>query len=65
MSTRTRAAGVLTAFTMTVVLAACSSNGGSDAGASDAASMGESSAGDGSDGGGTSREFAAVDARLG
>ena len=50
MSTRTRAAGVLTALTMTVVLAACSSNGGSDAGASDVASMGESSAGGGSDG---------------
>jgi hypothetical protein len=62
MTTRTRAAGVLTALTMTVVLAACSSNGGSDAGGSDAASMGESSAGDGSDGGGgTSREFAAAE----
>jgi hypothetical protein len=47
---------------MTVLLAACSSNGGSDAGASDVASVGESSAGDGSDSGGaTSRDFAAED----
>ena len=62
MSTRTRAAGVLTAFTMTVLLAACSSNGGSDAGASDVASVGESSAGDGSgSGGATSRDFAAAE----
>lgn len=61
MTTRTRAAGVLTAFTMTVLLAACSTSS-NDAGGSDAA-MGESSAGNGSDGGsaGTSREFAAED----
>ena len=59
MTTRTCAAGVLTAFTMTVLLAACSTNGDSDAGASDAA-MGESSAGDGS-GGAASRDFAAAE----
>ncbi len=59
MSTRTRAAGVLTALTMTVVLAACSSHGGSDAGGSDVASTGESA--DGDSGGGTSREFAAAE----
>jgi hypothetical protein len=61
MTTRTRAAGVLTAFTMTVLLAACSTSGGSDGGSSDAA-MGESSAATGSDGGGaTSRDFAAAE----
>ncbi|HYQ34152.1 MAG TPA: DUF4349 domain-containing protein [Lapillicoccus sp.] len=42
MSTRTRAAGLLTAFTMTAVLAACSS---SDGGMSDGADSGGNSAG--------------------
>lgn len=60
MTPRTRAAGILTALTMSVVLAACSSNGGSDAGASDVASTGESADGPAS-GGGTSRDFAAAE----
>lgn len=55
MTTHTRAAGLLTALTMTAVLAACSSSDGSDAGGSDAASLNESADG------GTSREFAAAE----
>lgn len=41
MSIRTRAAGILTAITMTAFMAACSADGGSDAGSSDMASSGE------------------------
>ena len=55
MTTRTRAAGVLTAFTMTALLAACSSSGSNDSGASDVASLNESADG------GTSREFGAAE----
>jgi hypothetical protein len=62
MTTRTRAAGILTALTMTVLLAACSTSGG-DAGSSDVASVGESA--DGGSGGGdagvTSRDFAGAE----
>ena len=55
MSTRTRAAGLLTALTMTALLAACSSTGSSDAGGADVASPKESADG------GASREFAAAE----
>ena len=55
MSTRTRAAGLLTALTMTALLAACSSTGSSDAGGADVASPNESADG------GASREFAAAE----
>ena len=56
MTTRTRAAGVLTAITMTALLAACSaSDGGSDAALSEPSSQGQSSD-SGSDGGGDSLE---------
>ena len=60
MTTRTRAAGVLTALTMTVFLAACSTSAGdSDAGSS----MGESADGGsgGGDSGAASRDFAAAE----
>ena len=41
MSTRTHAAGILTAITMTALMAACSADGGSDAGTSDVVSSGQ------------------------
>ncbi len=57
MTTRTRAAGILTAITMTALMAACSAGDGSDS-ASEGTS-GEMS--DGSGSGATSREFGASD----
>ena len=63
MTTRTRAAGVITALTMTVFLAACSS---SDRGMSDSADVGSSSGGT-ADGGGngadspSSRQFGSAE----
>ena len=54
MTTRTRAAGILTAITMTALVAACSADDGADSGSSDAASSEVGGAGDGtqSSGGG-------------
>ncbi|RYC10418.1 DUF4349 domain-containing protein [Nocardioides zhouii] len=59
MTTRTRAAGVLTAFTMTVFLAACSSGASDGGGDASSEAMNDLSAGD--SGGATSREFAAAE----
>lgn len=50
MTTRTRAAGILTAITMTAMVAACSTNGGADDNADSGTS--EVASGQGSDGGG-------------
>ncbi|WP_322920100.1 DUF4349 domain-containing protein [Nocardioides renjunii] len=66
MTTRTRAAGVLTALTMSVLMAACStSDGGGDAlGESSSGadrSTGQDLAGSDGAGGGTSRELAAAE----
>jgi hypothetical protein len=64
MTTRTRAAGILTAITMTVLMAACSANdSGGDSATSDVSSSGQSDSGGGSDGSAeapdvaTAREF--------
>ena len=67
MSTRTRAAGLLTALTMTALLAACSSSdtGGSSDGGSDASSSYDMDAGNSAGGqapGGATRDFADGDA---
>ncbi|MCW2738385.1 DUF4349 domain-containing protein [Nocardioides sp.] len=65
MTTRTRAAGILTAITMTALMAACSADGTADSGASDVATSAQSGETSGSlaDGGGdaggaASRELA-------
>ncbi|HEV2798260.1 MAG TPA: DUF4349 domain-containing protein [Nocardioides sp.] len=63
MTTRTRAAGVLTAITMTVLMAACSTSDGGGSDADSGASMGEASDGGNSSsgGGGASRDFGSAE----